>query len=89
MTTGAYRQALIQQVSAAMKAKHTCDGGNQENVSPEGTSQDSCQGAVLHLVPPTPAGTAPMQAAAMSVAAHGQQPVAGRWAAPIPAEGVM
>lgn len=70
-----------------MKATGIHDQTNQENVSPDAASHDSCQGAALQLVPPTPVGTAPMQAAAMSVAAKGQQTLAGTWAAPLPAAG--
>lgn len=68
-----------------MKAKDAHGHSDQENQSPDATSHDSCQGAVLQLVPPTPHGTAPMRAAAMSVAAKGSQ--AGVWAAPLPVEG--
>lgn len=86
---GAYKQALVQQVALAMKATGIHDQTNQENVSPDAASHDSCQGAALQLVPPTPVGTAPMQAAAMSVAAKGQQTLAGTWAAPLPAAGMV
>ena len=84
---GAYKQALVQQVAAAAKAKHAHGHSDQENQSPEAITHDSCQGAVLQLVPPTPLGTAPMQAAAMSVAAKGRQALPGGWAAPLPVEG--
>ena len=59
---------LVQQVAAAMQ-KHTAQQAEngQENVSPNVGPSSNAQ---LPLVPPTPVGTAPMQAAAASVAAN-------------------
>lgn len=42
--------------------------GDQENVSPSGATSTGFRHARLQLVPPTPVGTAPLQAAAASVA---------------------
>lgn len=84
---GAYKQALIQQVAAAMKAKDAQSHSDQENLTPDAKQHDSCQAAVLQLAPPTPMGGAPMHAAAMSVAAKGHHQLTGSWAAPVPAEG--
>lgn len=85
---GAYKKALMQQVAAAMHSRRR-GSNDQENHTPEATSLHNCQAALLQLVPPTPAGTAPMQAAAVSVAAKGQQAVLGKWIAPVPAEGIL
>ncbi|KAL3133801.1 hypothetical protein ABBQ32_008277 [Trebouxia sp. C0010 RCD-2024] len=64
----AYRQTLVQQVAVGMQTVADRARGDQENVSPKGAVSTGCQDARLHLVPPTPVGTAPLQAAAVSVA---------------------
>ena len=66
----AYRQSLVQQVATAMRTVTETNTADQENASPNGAASVSCQDAGLQLVPPTPVGTAPMQAAAASVAAR-------------------
>ena len=66
----AYRQSLVQQVARSMRTAAERNTADQENVSPNAAASMSCQDAELQLVPPTPVGTAPMQAAAVSVAAR-------------------
>lgn len=68
LLTVAYRQSLVQQVAVEMRAVTARAQGNQENVSPSSAVSTGCRDARLHLVPPTPVGTAPLQAAAASVA---------------------
>lgn len=68
LLTVAYRQTLVQQVAVGMQTVADRARGDQENVSPKGAVSTGCQDARLHLVPPTPVGTAPLQAAAVSVA---------------------
>ena len=63
----AYRQVLVQQVAAAMQGEVSQTMEMQENISPNVAASSSAQ---LDLIPPTPMGTAPMQAAAASVAAE-------------------
>lgn len=62
----AFRQSLVQQVAAGMQRVMARNSDEQENVSP--CDAVGCD-ARLQLVPPTPVGMAPLQAAAASVAA--------------------
>lgn len=65
----AYRQSLVQQVAVGMQTVSARAQGDQENVIPSGAVSPGCRDARLYLVPPTPVGTAPLQAAAASLAA--------------------
>ena len=64
--TVAFRQSLVQQVAEGMHRVMARNNDEQENVSPNG---EESADARLQLVPPTPVGMAPLQAAAASVAA--------------------
>ncbi|DBA67964.1 TPA: hypothetical protein ACH3X2_014002 [Trebouxia sp. C0005] len=82
----AYRQALVHQVAAAMPPTASEVVG-QENVTPTAGTSSSRQEARLHLVPPTPLSTAPMQAAAVSVAAKRDVLQERTWSALTPSQG--
>lgn len=73
----AYRQSLVQQVAAGMQRVTVRDSDEQENVRPNGAVRAGHQDARLQLFPPTPVGTAPLQAAAASVAAKKGVPTHG------------
>ena len=76
---------LVQQVAVAMQ-KHTAQRGDeQENVSPNVNPRSNAR---LPLVPPTPVGTEPMQAAAASVAAN-KAVSRQQWSALTPSKGMQ
>ncbi|KAA6423937.1 MAG: hypothetical protein FRX49_05896 [Trebouxia sp. A1-2] len=79
-------QALVHQVAAAMPPTASEVVG-QENVTPTAGTSSSRQEARLHLVPPTPLSTAPMQAAAVSVAAKRDVLQERTWSALTPSQG--
>ena len=73
--TVAFRQSLVQQVAEGMHRVMARSSDEQETVSPNGAEDADAR---LQLVPPTPVGMAPLQAAAASVAAkRGMQPHRG------------
>lgn len=79
----AYRQMLVQQVAAAMQKHSAHQWDEQENVSPNVGPDSNAQ---LPLVPPTPVGIAPMQAATASVAAK-KAASRKKWSALTPSKG--
>lgn len=83
----AYRQALVHQVTAAMQPASASGAVGQENITPTAGTSNSRQEARLHLVPPTPLSTAPMQAAAVSVAAKRNVLQERSWSALTPSQG--
>ncbi|KAL0045599.1 hypothetical protein WJX82_010928 [Trebouxia sp. C0006] len=83
----AYRQALVHQVAAAMQPAPANGAVGQENVTPTAGTSSNRQEARLHLVPPTPLSTAPMQAAAVSVAATRNALQERTWSALTPSQG--
>ncbi len=88
LLAAAYRQALVHQVAAAMQQASANEAVGQENVTPTAGTSTSRQEARLHLVPPTPLSTAPMQAAAVSVAAKSNVLQEHTWSALMPSQGI-
>ncbi|DBA75138.1 TPA: hypothetical protein ACH3X1_010457 [Trebouxia sp. C0004] len=83
----AYRQALVHHVAAAMQPASANETVGQENITPTAGTSSSRQEARLHLVPPTPLSTAPMQAAAVTVAAKSNMLQERTWSALTPSQG--